>query len=71
MLKGSVVWLIVLWIRPGLDHLRGWLLCSLLKGLVICFRSNIAESSPASVLYKWFGKREWDKIATDSRLNIT
>jgi hypothetical protein len=31
---------------------------------------NMAESSPASVLYKWFGKREWDKIATDTKYNI-
>ena len=24
----------------------------------------MAELSPASILYKWFGKREWDTIAT-------
>ena len=31
---------------------------------------NTAELSPASLLYKWFGKREWDKIATDTKYNI-
>ena len=29
---------------------------------------NMAELSPASLLFKWFGKREWDAIA--SKFNI-
>ena len=40
------------------------------RNLNFYIKLNTAESSPAGLLYKWFGKREWDKIATDTKYNI-